>query len=209
MNGSGGIRRLVTRNSRHCWVISHVLCFRRGISVNRVRNDIIERVQVFLRHSNVSLPRNENNHIMEQRMNIGQTEPKGYQAVLALEKYLAQSKLTPTHKELIKIRASQINRCAFCIDMHTRDALKNGESAQRIFLLNAWRETDLFTDEERILLQVTEEVTLISKQGLTTATYEAALKAFGENYLSQIIIAVATINVWNRIAISSLTPIPA
>ncbi|MEC3880779.1 carboxymuconolactone decarboxylase family protein [Parapedobacter sp. 10938] len=145
---------------------------------------------------------------MERRINIEQTEPKGYQAVFALEKYLAQSQLTPTHKELLKIRASQINGCAFCIDMHTKDALKNGETAQRIFLLNAWRETDLFTEEERILLQVTEEVTLISQQGLTTATYQAALKAFGENYLSQIIMAVATINVWNRIAISTLTPLP-
>ena len=145
---------------------------------------------------------------MEKRMNIEQTEPKGYQAVLALEKYLAQSQLTPIHKELIKIRASQINGCAFCIDMHTKDALKNGETMQRIFLLDAWRETDLFTEEERILLQVTEEVTLISQQGLTTTTYDAALKVFGENYLSQIILAVATINVWNRIAISTHLPIP-
>ncbi|MGV3761208.1 carboxymuconolactone decarboxylase family protein [Parapedobacter sp.] len=146
---------------------------------------------------------------MEKRINIEHTEPKGYQAVFALEKYLAQSQLTPAHKELIKIRVSQINGCAFCIDMHTKDALKNGETTQRIFLLNAWRETDLFTEEERILLQVTEEVTLISQQGLTTATYEAALKAFGENYLAQIIMAVATINVWNRIAISTHLPIPS
>jgi len=92
--------------------------------------------------------------------------------------------------------------------MHTKDALKNGETMQRIFLLDAWRETDLFTEEERILLQVTEEVTLISQQGLTTTTYEAALTVFGENYLSQIILAVATINVWNRIAISTHLPIP-
>jgi len=145
---------------------------------------------------------------MEKRINIQQIEPKGYQAVLALEKYLAQSELTPTHKELIKIRASQINGCAFCLDMHTKDALKNGETTQRIFLVSAWRETDLFTDEERLLLQVTEEVTLISQQGLTTATYEAALKVFGENYLAQIILAVATINVWNRIAVSTHLPIP-
>lgn len=146
---------------------------------------------------------------MEKRMNIEQTEPNGYQAVLALEKYLAQSQLTATHKELIKIRASQINGCAFCIDMHTKDALKKGETVQRLFLISAWRETDLFTEEERILLQVTEEVTLINQQGLTTATYEAALKVFGENYLSQIILAVATINVWNRIAISTHLPVPA
>lgn len=146
---------------------------------------------------------------MEKRMNIEQTEPKGYQAVLALEKYLAQSQLTPTHKGLIKIRASQINGCAFCIDMHTKEALKNGETVQRLFLISAWRETDLFTEEERLLLQVTEEVTLINREGLTTATYEAALNVFGENYLSQIILAVATINVWNRIAVSTHKPIPS
>lgn len=140
---------------------------------------------------------------MEKRIDIAETEPKGYQSVLALEKYLSQTQLAPIHKELVKIRASQINGCAFCIDMHTKDALKIGETQQRIFLLNAWRETDLFTPEERILLQVTEEVTLIHQQGLTAATYQAALATFGENYLSQLILAIATINVWNRIAISS------
>ena len=146
---------------------------------------------------------------MEKRIAIDEIEPKGYQSVFALEKYLSQSQLSPTHKELIKIRASQLNGCAFCIDMHTKDALKNGETQQRVFLLNAWRETNLFTPEERILLQVTEEVTLISQRGLTTATYEAALAAFGENYLSQIILAIAAINVWNRISISTHKPIPA
>ena len=84
---------------------------------------------------------------MDKRININETEPKAYQAMFALEGYLAATQLTKTHKELVKIRASQINRCAYCIDMHTRDALKNGETIQRIFLLDAWRETDLFTDE--------------------------------------------------------------
>lgn len=146
---------------------------------------------------------------MEKRIAIDQLEPQGYQAVFALEKYLAKSQLTPTHKELIKIRASQLNGCAYCLDMHTRDALKYGETQQRIFLLNAWRETDLFTEEERAILQVTEEVTLISQQGLTNETYEAALRILGENYLAQVIVAVATINVWNRFAISTHKPIPA
>ncbi|MFB2117774.1 carboxymuconolactone decarboxylase family protein [Parapedobacter sp. 2B3] len=145
---------------------------------------------------------------MEKRIAIDQLEPGSYQAVYALEKYLAQSQLTPIHKELIKIRASQLNGCAFCLDMHTKDALKYGETPQRIFLLDAWRETDLFTEEERILLQVTEEVTLISQQGLTTETYEAALKILGENYLAQAIVAVATINVWNRLAVSTHKPVP-
>lgn len=145
---------------------------------------------------------------MEQRIAIDQLEPQSYQAVRALEKYLAQSQLTPIHKELIKIRASQLNGCAFCLDMHTKDALKYGETQQRIFLLNAWRETNLFTEEERAILQVTEEVTLISHQGLTKETYETALEALGENYLAQVIVAVATINVWNRLAVATHVQIP-
>lgn len=104
---------------------------------------------------------------METRIQIDQVEPKAYRAMYPLENYLQQSQLSKTHKELIKIRASQINGCAFCIDMHTKDAMKLGENQQRIFLLNAWHETDLFTEEERVLLQITDEVTLIHKNGLT------------------------------------------
>ena len=91
--------------------------------------------------------------------------------------------------------------------MHTKDALKLGETAQRIFLLNAWRETDLFTEEERVLLTVVEEVTLISRHGLSSDTYNKALAIFGDNYLAQIIVAIATINVWNRIAVSTHAPL--
>jgi AhpD family alkylhydroperoxidase len=144
---------------------------------------------------------------METRIQIDQVEPNAYKAMFALEKYLQQSELTKTHKELIKIRASQINGCAFCIDMHTKDALKQGETAQRIFLLDAWREAELFTEEERTLLEITEEVTLIHKNGLTSETYNKALKFFDENYFSQIIMAIATINAWNRMAISTHKPL--
>lgn len=144
---------------------------------------------------------------METRIQIDQVEPNAYKAMYALENYLQQSQLSKTHKELIKIRASQINGCAFCIDMHTKDALKLGESPQRIFLLNGWRETDLFTEEERILLQITEEVTLIHEKGLTSATYKKALELFDENYFSQIIMAITVINAWNRMAISTHKPL--
>lgn len=146
---------------------------------------------------------------METRIQIHEVEPKAYNAVLGLEKFLQQSDLTPTHKELIKIRASQLNKCAFCIDMHTKDALKNGESAQRIFLLNAWQETDLFDEEEKTVLSVTEEVTLIHAHGLSAETYQKAMHLFGEHYLAQMIMAVITINAWNRIAVSTNKPIPA
>lgn len=140
---------------------------------------------------------------MEKRVNIQETEPQAYKAMYALEGYLATSQLSKTHKELIKIRASQINGCAYCIDMHTKDALKYGESTQRIFLLSAWRETDLFTEEEKAVLAITEEVTLIHSQGLSDKTYETAEKVFDKNYIAQTIVAVATINAWNRIAIST------
>src|SRR5690606_14903503 len=123
--------------------------------------------------------------------------------MLALENYLQSSRLSKTHLELIKIRASQINGCAFCINMHTTDALRQGETPQRIFLLNAWRETELFTEEEKTILAMTEEVTLISQHGLSDATYRQAEMFFDNNYIMQIIMAIVTINAWNRIAIST------
>ncbi len=140
---------------------------------------------------------------MENRFDMQQVEPNGYKAMFALENFIQNSQLSKTHIELIKIRASQINGCAFCIDMHTKDALKQGETAQRIFLLNAWKEATLFTEEERAILAITEEVTLISQHGLTDATYATAEKLFDQQYIAQIIMAVVTINAWNRIAIST------
>ncbi|MCF8713329.1 carboxymuconolactone decarboxylase family protein [Joostella atrarenae] len=143
---------------------------------------------------------------MEKRIQIDVLEPEAYKAMYALEKYLGTTKLTNTHKELIKIRASQINSCAFCIDMHTKDALKYGETQQRIFLISAWRETDLFSEEEKVILQITEEVTLIHQKGLSSEVYKKALQFFDENYLAQIIMAITTINAWNRIAVSTHKP---
>ncbi|MFV8343500.1 carboxymuconolactone decarboxylase family protein [Flavobacterium sp. XS2P39] len=140
---------------------------------------------------------------MEKRININEVEPQAYKAMYALEGYLATTQLSKTHKELIKIRASQINGCAFCIDMHTKDALKNGETHQRIFLLNVWRETDLFSEEEKLILSITEEVTLIHDKGLSNETYKKAEQFFDKNRIAQIIMAVAIINAWNRIAVST------
>ncbi|PRD57032.1 carboxymuconolactone decarboxylase family protein [Sphingobacterium gobiense] len=140
---------------------------------------------------------------MENRFDMQHTEPDGFKAMFALENYLQNAQLSKIHLGLIKIRASQINGCAFCINMHTSDALKQGETAQRIFLLNAWKETELFTEEEKVVLAITEEVTLINQHGLTDATYAHAAKLFDEHYIGQIIMAVATINAWNRIVIST------
>lgn len=141
--------------------------------------------------------------IMSTRANIFQTQPEAYKAMFGLEKYISSTTLTPTHKELIKIRASQINGCAFCINMHTIDARKQGETEQRIYLLNAWRETKLYTEEERVILEMTEEITLIQKNGLTDATYAKAKKVFDDEYIGHIIMMITIINAWNRIGIAT------
>ena len=139
---------------------------------------------------------------MKTRIKIDQLEPAGYRTVLGLEKFIESSPLTRTHKDLIKIRSSQINGCAFCIDMHTRDARKAGETEQRIYALNAWRDTPFFSEEERAILALAEEVTLINNH-VKDETYEQAAKLLDETYLAQVILAIITINVWNRIGIST------
>ena len=146
---------------------------------------------------------------METRISLHTLEPQAYKAMLGLENYLATTQISKAHKELLKIRASQINGCAFCIDMHTKDALKNGETQQRIFLISAWRETTLFSEEEKVILEMTEEITLVHQQGLSEATYKKATLLFGENYIAQLIIAIITINAWNRIAVSTHMQIDA
>ena len=139
---------------------------------------------------------------MEKRMNLFSVEAEGYTTMLAFEKYLAATELTKTHKELIKIRASQINGCAYCLDMHTKDALKYGETQQRIFTLSAWRDTPFFTKEEQAILALTEEVTQISKH-VSDKTYTDAVTLLGEKYTAQVIMAIVVINSWNRIAITT------
>ncbi|MEE1946235.1 carboxymuconolactone decarboxylase family protein [Pedobacter sp. KR3-3] len=140
---------------------------------------------------------------MNPRFNMATLEPAGYKAMLGLESYLATTKLDKMHKELIKIRTSQINGCAFCIDMHTKDARKYGETEQRIYLLNAWRETNLFNEEERVVLALAEEMALIANGGLSEETYQKAKALFDDHYIAQLIMVAVTINAWNRIAIST------
>jgi len=141
---------------------------------------------------------------MKKRFNIKTATPNALKALIGLETYLAQTSISKTTKELIKIRASQINGCAFCIDIHTQDAVSNGEKSQRIFLVSAWKEADgIFTEEEKVVLQITEEITMIHQNGLSDATYEKALQFFSEEQISEIVMAVITINVWNRVALSS------
>lgn len=141
---------------------------------------------------------------MEKRINISKTDTQAYKAMLGLEGYLANSEISKTIKELIKIRASQINGCAYCLDMHTKDAMKYGETAERIFLISAWHEAEkFFTEEERIALKMTEEITLINQNGLSEHTYQKAKSLFTEKQIAEIIMAIVTINSWNRIALST------
>lgn len=122
--------------------------------------------------------------------------------MFGLEKYLGKIELESSLKELIKIRASQFNGCAFCIQMRAEQARKEGETELRIYAISAWWESPLFTDKERTVLALTDEVTLISEQGLSDETYETALEVLGENQLAQCIMQIVTINAWNRIALS-------
>ncbi len=140
---------------------------------------------------------------MEQRIDIKQLEPQAYQVLYAMEKYLSATDLSLQLRELIKIRASQINKCAYCLEMHTKDARKAGETEQRIYALSAWEESPLFTDEERAVLALTEEVTRISEHGVKDNTFQTVQTYFTANQVAQIIIAINQINFWNRIAISS------
>lgn len=144
---------------------------------------------------------------MTERLTIEKETPEAYKAVYGLSLALNKINITPIQKELIKIRASQLNACAFCINMHTREALKAGESQQRIFLMSAWRETDLFTEEEKAILLLTEEVTLIHKEGVTDATYALLEKFFDTQTIAQMIMSIVLINAWNRIAVSSRMPL--
>ncbi|WP_033565311.1 carboxymuconolactone decarboxylase family protein [Sphingobacterium sp. SYP-B4668] len=142
---------------------------------------------------------------MEKRINIAELEPAAYRALIGLENYLATTTINKTLKELIKIRASQINGCAFCINMHTVDARKQGETEKRIYLLNAWKEVEgLYTAEERAVLALTEEMTLIANGGVSAATYQNAKSFFDDNLLAQIMVAIITINGWNRMCIATL-----
>jgi AhpD family alkylhydroperoxidase len=144
---------------------------------------------------------------MSERLNLAKADPKAFEAMLGLEKYLAESALDKKLYELIKTRASQINGCAYCINMHTRDAMEIGETAQRLFLLDAWRETNLFTEKERAVLELTEAMTLIANKPVADEVYNAAKEHLTDKELAAVMLAVVAINGWNRIAITSQTPL--
>jgi AhpD family alkylhydroperoxidase len=140
---------------------------------------------------------------MKERMSIKNAEPGIYRAMAAAENQIASFELDARLKELIKVRVSQINGCGYCINLHTKDALNLGESAQRLFALSAWWETPFFTEEESAVLKLAEQITHISIAGVSDDVYTTALNILGERKLAQVIFAIITINSWNRIAIST------
>jgi AhpD family alkylhydroperoxidase len=140
---------------------------------------------------------------MKARLAMQKASPAAYRAMAALETFVVKSsKLEPSLLELVKMRASQINGCAYCIDMHSQDARAAGESEQRLYALNAWRETPFFSDREQAALAWTEAVTLISTDRVPDAVYEYVKQHFSEEELVNLTLAVITINGWNRLAIS-------
>jgi len=139
---------------------------------------------------------------LEVRINYGELEPGAVKAVYALKEYVKGTGLEPSLISLIEIRASQINGCAYCLDMHTTDAMAEGESEQRIFCLSAWRESPFYTERERAAMEFTEAVTAISLNGVSDHLYKRVRKSFSEREYIALIMAINTINCWNRLSIA-------
>ena len=143
---------------------------------------------------------------MQQRIDVTKVSPAVYQAAAALQTYVDQSGLDAKLRELIKIRASQINGCAFCLAMHTRDARKIGETDERMHLLAAWREAPVYSARERAALAWVEAITLVTQGHVPDEAFEAVRKQFSEKEIVDLTAAAAAINIWNRIAIAFRVP---
>ena len=142
---------------------------------------------------------------MEARFNYAKAAPGVYKAMLGLDQYLEDCGLEEPLLHLIRLRASQINGCAYCLDMHWKDLRTSGEQEQRLYSLDAWRECPYYTERERAALAWTEAVTLITAGHVPDAVYEEALAHFSEKELSDLTLAVTVINTWNRLSIAART----
>jgi AhpD family alkylhydroperoxidase len=142
---------------------------------------------------------------MEARFNYAKAAPGVYKAMLGLDQYLEDCSLEESLLHLIRLRASQINGCAYCLDMHWKDLRASGEQEQRLYSLDAWRECPYYTERERAALAWTEAVTLITAGHVPDAVYEEALAHFSEEELSDLTLAVTVINTWNRLSIAART----
>jgi AhpD family alkylhydroperoxidase len=139
---------------------------------------------------------------MQQRLDFLKTAPDGAKAMWPLEQYVRHCGLEPALLELVKFRASQINGCAFCIDMHTKDARAHGETEQRLYGLSAWREAPYYTERERAALAWTEAVTEVARTNVPDDVFELASRQFSEKELADLTLAIVAINGWNRLAVS-------
>jgi AhpD family alkylhydroperoxidase len=139
------------------------------------------------------------------RFDLGQAWAEGKKAMFALDAVIARSGLDRTLAELVKIRASQINQCAFCLDMHTKDARAHGETEQRIYALNAWRETPFYTDQERAALALTEAMT--SREDISDEVFAAAREQFDDETLGKLITQIVMINAWNILGVTQRRPV--
>jgi AhpD family alkylhydroperoxidase len=137
-----------------------------------------------------------------ERLNFKRLVPAAYRAMLALESYVHETGLESSLLELVKMRASQINGCAYCLDMHSKDARAAGETEQRLYVLNAWREAPFYTDRERAALAWTESVTLVNESHVPEDIYQQARAHFSEEELVNLTIAIVAINGWNRLEVS-------
>jgi len=139
---------------------------------------------------------------MEQRMDFSRVAPAAFRAVFGVESY-AQSQVDHTLLHLIKVRASMVNECSFCVDMHTIDALKDGETTQRLFGLAAWTESPFYDERERAALALTDAVTLLGRGGVPDDVWDAAVAQFGEEGTAHVLLAIGMINLWNRLMIAT------
>ena len=139
---------------------------------------------------------------MQPRLDYATAAPGAYQAMAAIERYVRNCGLEHSLLELVKTRASQINRCAYCLDMHTKDARAKGETEQRLFAVPVWRETPFFSRRERAALAWTEAVTDIGRSGVSDALYDDARSQFTDKALVDLTITVIAINAWNRLAVT-------
>jgi AhpD family alkylhydroperoxidase len=139
---------------------------------------------------------------MSQRVPYYDIAPDGMKIMMDMEKYTKQTTINRTTRELIKIRASQINGCAFCIDMHTSDARKMGETEQRIYCLNAWNECSFYTTEEKVALELSEHITLIPTKRVPDDLYKRVREHYDEKQYVDLVLIINQINSWNRISIA-------
>ncbi|MFB6804290.1 carboxymuconolactone decarboxylase family protein [Peribacillus butanolivorans] len=139
---------------------------------------------------------------MSQRISYNDAAPDGMKIMMDMEKYTKNSSINRTTRELIKIRASQINGCAFCINMHTSDARKMGETEQRIYCLNTWEECDFYLPEEKVALELTEHITLIPTKRVPDDLYKRVRGHYDEKQYVDLVLIINQINSWNRISIA-------